>query len=489
MSDLWDDASAAETEEPGEQAVIHRRVGFALVSGLAWISALPFATGCVSENAGYDDVRKITSERIAQQVHWRGHDSQDDNSDAETQKLLQKPLTADDAVQVALLNNAALQGAFENLGVARGQLLHAFRLPNPTVGAAVRFGAEARPEIDVDAMLSLSEFLFMPWRKSAANADFDATKLLVAQRAVDLAFQTRGAFFGYQAAAQQLELERTVLQSLRASANAAQAQHQAGNVTDLTLANEQALYEEARIAYARAEEVQIVAREQLNALMGLWGKRGASWQAATHMTEPLPSEPLLSNLEQRAIENNLPLQLSQKKFEAAGRTADLSSLEGWVPDLKGGISAERREGGWGLGPRAELEIPLFYQGQGERAIALAEMRRERKVFEDTTVQVRARARALAARLAAAERNARFYQATVLPLRQTVVNETQLEYNAMGVGVFQLLQAKRDQISAAKAYVDLLHDYWATRTQVEQLLAGSVSLPGWAPESASTSSPP
>jgi cobalt-zinc-cadmium efflux system outer membrane protein len=42
---------------------------------------------------------------------------------------------------------------------------------------------------------------------------------------------------------------------------------------------------------------------------------------------------------------------------------------------------------------------------------------------------------------------------------------------MLVGVFQLLQAKREQIEAGASYVDALREYWIARTGVEQLLAG------------------
>jgi outer membrane protein, heavy metal efflux system len=63
---------------------------------------------------------------------------------------------------------------------------------------------------------------------------------------------------------------------------------------------------------------------------------------------------------------------------------------------------------------------------------------------------------------------------VLPLRQKVVEETQLQYNAMLVGVFQLLQAKREQIAAGATYIDHLREYWTARSNVEQLLAGRMA---------------
>ena len=42
---------------------------------------------------------------------------------------------------------------------------------------------------------------------------------------------------------------------------------------------------------------------------------------------------------------------------------------------------------------------------------------------------------------------------------------------MNIGVFQLLQAKRDQIETARAYVETQREYWIARSELEQLLSG------------------
>lgn len=431
---------------------------------------LLLTAGCVPANAGYDDVRDITSAHLGKDVRWHERQS-GKKADAETKRLLGSPLTPDAAVQIALYNNEALQAAFEELGIARGRLVHALRLPNPTVGAALRYGAADRPEIDIDATLSLSELLFMPWRNGVAQAELDAKKLEIAAKAVDLAFETRSTFFDYQAAGQKLELRRTVLESLRASLDMAERLHDAGNITDLALASERSFYEEARIAYARAEAAFAAEREKLNALMGVWGPSAARWTAVENMPEPAPVEPLLENIEAKVVSKSLDLALFRRRFEQAARRANLSRVEGWVPELRAGVSAERQEADWGVGPLAELEVPLLYQGQGETAVALSEMRQQRKLFADTAVRLRARARAAASELSVTAESVRYYRTTLLPLRKKVLEETQLQYNAMNAGVFQLLQAKRDQIAAAQGYVDLLHDYWTLRTVVDQLLAG------------------
>ena len=426
-------------------------------------------SACVSEDAGYRDVQNTTAARIHREVRWDAHDSAS-VTQRETRDLLARPLDASSAVQVALLNNQGLQGAFEELGVARAGLVQALRLPNPAIDAALRFKRSTKPEIDLLATLDLTDLLFLPLRKAMANAQMDAAKARVAGSVLDLALDVRVAFYAYQAALQQFELRRSVLDALETSFELAKRMNAAGNTTDLSLENEQALYEESRISFRHAEAMLAATREELGARMGLSGAE-TQWTAEPRLPDAATLEPALATLESRALQSSLDLEFLRYRYEAQGRQANLSKLRGWLPELRAGVSAERADNSWGVGPAATLELPLFYQGQGETGMALAEMRRARKLYTDTAVRVRATARGAAARLRAAAESAEYYKTVLLPLRQQIVENTQLEYNAMAVGVFQLLQAKRDQISAAAGYVDLLREYWTLRAEVDQLVAG------------------
>ena len=49
-------------------------------------------------------------------------------------------------------------------------------------------------------------------------------------------------------------------------------------------------------------------------------------------------------------------------------------------------------------------------------------------------------------------------------------------NAMALGVFQLLAAKRDEVQTARTYVELLREYWTARAEVERLEAGRLKTP-------------
>src|SRR5215212_5230866 len=74
-------------------------------------------TACVAQDAGYADVRRSAlNQRL--DVRWRAVDS-GGRPEERTRELLSKPLTADAAVQIALLNSPDVQVAFEDLGLAR----------------------------------------------------------------------------------------------------------------------------------------------------------------------------------------------------------------------------------------------------------------------------------------------------------------------------------------------------------------------------------
>ncbi len=383
--------------------------------------------------------------------------------------LLSRPLTADSAAQVALLNNRGLRASFEELGIAEGRLAEARRLPNPTVEGAMRFEGEGSPELEVGAMIDLTDLLLLASRSGAANADIEAAKLFAIGHLLDVSYDTRRAFYAYQAAVQLLEVRRTVLEAFVASADLAQRLREAGNVTELELANEQSSLEQARFEVQDAELATVAAREKLNGLMGLWGN-DTEWRVEPRLPDIPDRELAIDTLEGTAIARSLDLAISKQRFTAAAKRANFARAKGFIPELKAGVSAERADE-WSVGPAVEIEVPLFYQGQGEVHAAAAEMRKQQELHADLAVTLRASARHAASRVTAKRDAVLYYENVLLPLKQKVVDQTLLEYNAMLVGLFQLLQAKRDQVQTAAAYVEQHRDYWIARTNVEQLLAG------------------
>ena len=71
-------------------------------------------SGCTtfSKDGGLGSVQKTTKDIIGQDVQWVKSAEDQDSVQFRTVELLKKPLTVNDAVQIALLNNKGLQAAF-----------------------------------------------------------------------------------------------------------------------------------------------------------------------------------------------------------------------------------------------------------------------------------------------------------------------------------------------------------------------------------------
>jgi outer membrane protein, heavy metal efflux system len=69
----------------------------------------------------------------------------------------------------------------------------------------------------------------------------------------------------------------------------------------------------------------------------------------------------------------------------------------------------------------------------------------------------------------------YYREILLPLRERIVNEGQLYYNAMQIGVVQLLRDREQQIETGIAYVEVLREYWLARTDLSQIASGRLPM--------------
>lgn len=397
------------------------------------------------------------------------------NVDAEVRALASQPLTLDSSIRIALLNNRNLRAELLQLGVTRGQLVQASLFPNLEVEARAlvsKDGSDARLS-EVGIGIDLTDLLLRGSKQGIAEAELEQARFRAAGATLDLGYQVRLAYYEVQAAAQQLQLMQTVLEAFAASYDTAQVLHRAGNLTELDLLTEQSAYEGARIAVTETEAELINARERLNVLMGLFG-RASTWQISTRMPEPAASLGDLDRLEARAIEASIELAEMRAGVTVAARRASFVEGAGWLPDLNLGIHAESDGSSWEAGPSLTGRLPLFDRQQGNAISRRAELSVSRERQAAAAIGIRAAIRAARARALSAQERARHYRETMLPLRELIVNQTVLQYNAMQVGVFQLLQARREQLEAGRMYVATLLEYWRARAALDQLLAGRLA---------------
>ena len=443
--------------------------------------------GCTSASPpgdGFSNIRRSVIDRGGHRIHWNRGSSADRQVAASVQQLLAEPLTSESAVQVALLSNPSLQATYEDVGVAQAELVGAGLLHNPVFDAEVRFpegGGSAK--VDLAVVADFLDVFQIPLRKRLAKTALQAAELRTADAVLGLAAEVREAYAAAVAAQQLLELRRTVNEAASAAAEVAKRLHDAGNVTDLAMASEQAQAESAQLELATAEVEAQTARVRLGRLIG-------SVDDGWRLPPGLPDAPadLLTpdELEQSALKQRLDLRAVERRIRNAQHALGGARRFGGVDEVELGGGAEREEGDWSFGPNLAIPLPFFNQGQARIAAARADLRRARAERDALVLQTRAEVRTAAAQLASAQSRATRLRDVVLPLRRRIVDETQLQYNAMDVGIFDLLRAKQDEVEAQTQYVTALRDYWTARAKLERAAGGR--LPGSAPSTQPATAP-
>lgn len=451
-----------------------RVTSLAPAAGIIAAVALLMLWGCVPvpREAGFPDVQALVSERGVPRIHWNQNTAADQSVDDAVRQMLARELTADQAVQIALLNNPGLQAIYEDLSVAQADLVQAGLLKNPIFSGEFRIH-EGTGDLAFEGSLvqNFVDLFLIPLRKRVAEAEFQATKLRVAGQVMDLAARVRADFYSLQARYQLLDIRHTVLEAMAASFEVARRLRQAGNITELDLAAQQAQYEQARVDFADAQAAALADRERMNALMGLWGKQ-IGWKIAARLPDPPTQELALEDAEKQAIARSLDLGVQREQILIAARQLGLAQPLALLNDAELGASAEHdRETGWAIGPAVALPVPLFDQGQARVYKAQGELRRARQLYRAGAIEIRAEARASAIRLRAARERVDYYRNVILPLKQKLLHESQLQYNAMQLGVFRLLDARQQQVEAGAQYVEALRKYWLARSELGQIMSG------------------
>jgi cobalt-zinc-cadmium efflux system outer membrane protein len=435
-------------------------------------------SGCASVNlsAGFPEVSAAVEERYATKIVWNKGTELDKEAAEKLRLLLQRKLTADDAVQIAMLNNRDLQAVYTELGVAHADLVQAGLFRNPILDAAVLFPLSGvRPDLQLSVVISFLDALYVPLRKRVAAAKFEDAKLRVTGAVFDFAVQVRAAFYEYQANEQMLELRQSIVQALTASFEVSRRLHEAGNIRDLDLARDRALMEGSELGLRSAEVAVRQSREQLNSLMGAWGE-DTTWEIEGRLPE-IPSEPLQTDgIERTALTRSIDLSDARQRIIVAGQQLGYDRATALIPSMDFGAFAEREPvEGWRVGPVLSVPIPLFDQGEARVGRAVAELRRAQQEYYALGVRIRATARAVQERMRGAQDRALYYRDILLPLQERIVNEAQLQYNAMQIGVVQLLRDRETQIETGVAYVDALREYWLARADLAQLSSGRLPI--------------
>src|SRR5260370_16319697 len=110
------------------------------------------------------------------------------------QRLLRPTLTADTAVQIALLNNRGLQAAYNELALAEADLVRESRPPNPTFSIS-RIAGPGALEAEGQIVGDILALATLPFRSEIARQRFQQAQLRAAEETLRLAAEVRRAYF------------------------------------------------------------------------------------------------------------------------------------------------------------------------------------------------------------------------------------------------------------------------------------------------------
>lgn len=452
-----------------------------LARAVAVLSACAFVVGCatVPVEETFDEAREVARERTGQRVEWIGVSESAEVIDAAVSELLAEPLDADAAVQVALLSNRRLQARYAELGRATAEATQAGLPPNPFLEITARWRdgkPDGTPQLEILVVEEILSLFLLPARKRLAAVELERARLDLAGAVIDQVAEVRTAFYRYQAEMALLELDRTALSAVEAGAEMTLRLYQAGNVPELDLLVQREALERMRLEVADRELAAADARQRVTVALGLWGEQAGAWRAVGALPPVPETARVPADIEAVAVERSLDVAGAWLDLEAAARRLGITDVTAVLPELEVGAEAEREseEGGdsqWLAGPSVGFEVPIFDQGHARKVRASMEIRRQWDLLAALGVELRSAVHQAATRVEYAHRKAVHRRDVVGPLASAVTGQTQLHFNAMFVGIFQLLDARRREVEAARELILAQRDYHLARTALAQIEAG------------------
>lgn len=439
--------------------------------------------GCASVDPSADYEQAVTriSEATGRTSMYRpDHDAA---IEARVDSLLCGGLTADEAVEVAILNNPRLQATWMNIGMARADFVQAGLLSNPSLGGSLRFpSGGGLANFEAAIAQNIADLWRIPARKRAAGADLEQTILNLARQAADLTADARIAYYRAVGATELHQVAHENLTIARQLLELAVGRQEAGAGTELDVNLSQGEVLEAELAVEAARLDLDESRRTLARLLGL-----AFDPQTLGLVDELPTAFDGHFEAERVIEHARQKRLDIRAAERAVAAAEAGLREERVrvwPLAELGVSAERGERkslsssdegtDFVIGPTWELELPLFDQNQAQIAKAEFAHEQARRELESVGREATQDVRGACDRLATAWSIARLYADRSIPLARRSLELSREAYNAGRASFPAVLEAQRFYLDTRRRSIEALAEAAVRIPELERAAASPLS---------------
>ncbi|GJM26698.1 MAG: copper resistance-related lipoprotein [Phycisphaerae bacterium] len=438
-------------------------------------------------------------------------DPEGDVNDADTvSKLVEGGLTADEAVQLALLNHPRARAVLLDVGLARADVVQAGLWTNPTLGLSFRL-PEGGGLTNIEAGLAqnIANVWMIPARKRAAHRDLDRVILITARELVMLAIDTKVAYFNAVAADAAMPIARDNVELTDQLLRISEARLEAGTVgsLDVNLAKGQAL--KAQVDFRTTRLSASNARRTLATMLGL-----------TMLADDLVlTDSLVSSMGHRldvdhlvdiAMDARLDVRAAREATEASAARVELELAKVWK-DVQIGIAFERNaaraqqerklladtvrssiaNGGLTapsvqsrgqrrlersqrieaiLGPSLSLSLPIFDQNQAQIAKARMGYLQNRAALDAIERSVVQETRGAVDRLTTAWGLATMFESDVLPQANRTLEISESTYQSGQATILNVIDAQRSLLETRRANVAALQSVAIASVELERATA-------------------
>jgi outer membrane protein TolC len=428
-----------------------------------------------SPDGGMGTVTGIVQTELRQTVTVLRTPQETAQAQAKVEQLLKRPLTADRAVQIALLSNRGLQVAYNELGLAEAAMVQASLPPNPTF-TLERLTGPVEIELEKRIIANILALATLPARTRIAETRFHQAQLRAAEETLRVAAEARRAFYRAVAGRERTGLLTEAKSAAETATKLAKRLGETGAMNKLDQAREQLFYAELIAQLATLRQRTAGDRERLVRVMGLWGRDLAF--TLPDRLPVMPKRPMqLPRVESDAVRRRIDLRIARLELDALARSYGLSQATRFINLLEvAGISKvlkdrETGESTRDLGFELEIQIPIF--DGGEVRVRQAELSYQRAVnlLIDKAVNARSHARNAYRAYRSTYDVAMHFQREVVPLRTVISEEMLLQYNAMQIDVFRLLAEARQRIATSTAAIEAQREFWLASVDLAVAMIG------------------
>lgn len=380
-------------------------------------------------------------------------------------------ITEDEAIAIALWNNAAFQELLVDLGLARGDLIQAGLLPNPEF---VYYWPMSDKPFKYLFDFPIEAIWLRPIRVQSMAREADRTAQRLAQAGLDLMRDVRQAYADVVLAKERVRIAGEAVKLRGRVAELAEKRLKAGDISEQEAATAridalQAEQDAARIGF----DVPVL-EERLRNLMGLGPYRG-----------PLPLDPSpppgcqtfdADALTREAMGHRPDALAAAEAVDAAEARVKLAKL-GWVRFL-GIADATSGQGSHVFGPALRFTVPLFNRNQGGIARAEAELERALRNQKTVAYQIILDVQRAYLQYRQACTELEILRTKVRPEVEAALGRAQAAYQEGNVAIFIVLETTRqlldNYLREAQLHGDLRRFWAELERSVGQRIAPSAS---------------